>query len=567
MGSKKTRFISFEVLLILAAIAAVRLLCFFQFKESVYANTLAPDELVYFDWARAIYSGIFKTSQPFFFAPLPAYFFAFLLSLFGESVEVLRSANFIIGLLNCLLIGYLAFLISDKKAALIALCLSGIFGPLILYSIIVLKTTLAVFLFTLTIIFYVKAQKEKSHFIKNVFLFGLFLGLASASRENTLCLITLIVPILISKKARIDKKQVTLASVFVLGVCLSLLPFVALNYQSSKALAITSSQLGANFYIGNTLENDYPFYHPVSFARAFPIDQLVDFRIEADKRNNRKLSASEASTFWLIQGVGELKMQKTLNKLVALFSDFEAGENYNIEYLLDTKALKFKGISLIYILPFAFLGLFFFSKSKILLLPLVLYGLSCVAFFISARYRLPFSVLLIVLASVGLSSLLNEFSLKNISILFLAFLLTLFIEFQVVPGEKDFSAYNNFRAALEQDEGLKILEDNRGRFSDFSQILLSRAKMQVGENAVAKRILESEEPAAYALSEWHFARAELYARQKLLAPAISELEKAIKINSGHAPARTALGKVYSGIDKEKAREQSDFLFNIRSYYQ
>jgi len=86
------------------------------------------------------------------------------------------------------------------------------------------------------------------------------------------------------------------------GTCLVLVPVTLRNYGVGGELTLTTSQGGANFYIGNNelADGGYVF---LPFVRPDPLYEAKDFQAEAERRSGRALTPSQVSRFWFRAGL------------------------------------------------------------------------------------------------------------------------------------------------------------------------------------------------------------------------------------------------------------------------
>ena len=127
--------------------------------------------------------------------------------------------------------------------------------------------------------------------------------------------------------------------IYIVGLSIAIAPFVVRNYRVSGEFRPTTSQSGFNLYIANNLQNKDPYYRPVPFATSSPFMQGIQFNIEASRRMNKKLSPQEASSYWTRE-VMKLPLEqpvpfawKILQKTLAFFNKFEAGDHYHVGFV------------------------------------------------------------------------------------------------------------------------------------------------------------------------------------------------------------------------------------------
>ena len=123
------------------------------------------------------------------------------------------------------------------------------------------------------------------------------------------------------------------------------------------------------------------------------------------------MGSAEVSDFWLARGIDYLHqnpdraLQMLGHKSALLLNDYEVPDNQSLYVLAPhSPALRWSFLTFGWILPFALLGLavdWRSPRTRLLAALLLVYGLSVVAFFVLARFRLPMVPFLVVLAALG----------------------------------------------------------------------------------------------------------------------------------------------------------------------
>ena len=194
-GYLKYRFTSHNrlLLLLMLLVIGLRIAAMLSLKQTIYFENLLIDEKLYHNWALKILNGT-GGSAVYEMSPLFAYVMAFVYLLISPNVLYIRFLNIVLGCGTCLTIYGITKALSDKQTALVALLISGGFSPFILYSIVPLKTSLSVLLFSLFVRQLIRVIK-KQEVIQIAFL-GLLSGIMINVRENYLIVLS-VTPILI----------------------------------------------------------------------------------------------------------------------------------------------------------------------------------------------------------------------------------------------------------------------------------------------------------------------------------------------------------------------------------
>lgn len=365
----KHLYLFLSAILFLALV--VRIIALLSLKGSIYFDFLLLDEKVYHFWATKIADGTYQSSSVYEFAPLPAYIMALIYKIFSADVFYVRILNIIFGVLTCYLVYLIGKGMANRTIGLFACLIASFYKLFIFYSIVPLKTSLSLFLFASTIYLLVAILNKNS--VIKVFLLGLIAGLMLNVRGNFIIIthLLLLVIFLNTYKGKSSLKILTTYLVlYIVGLFISISPFMIRNYMVSGKFELTTSQAGFNLYLGNNLENSDPYYRPVTFASSSPFKQGVEFTLEASRRTNKRLSHKEASSYWTREVI---KMaierpaaftRKIFQKILVLFNRFEAGDHYNIGFLSNfVPFFKLPFLSLWLILPFGMAGMAVYKKS------------------------------------------------------------------------------------------------------------------------------------------------------------------------------------------------------------
>lgn len=421
--------------IILTAGILVRLIYDASLANNLFLGTYILDSLVLHSWATDILAG--KTADTAFFrAPLYPYALALVYKMFGVSPWSAILFHNILGLLTGVISYLFAGRLFGQKVAVWAGLVVVIYPTLIYFEGETMITTLAVFLYTLTAYRLFVAVEKPS--VKNVVKVGLVFGLAAITRPSILPLVVIFPVAFLAKHGFAAVKDGIIKSlVFVTALFVPILPVTLTNLVKGGEFVLISTQGGANFYIGNSQDADgITVVAPGPNLRIGPYnDNIWTSSIdEAERRNGRKLTQSEVSSFWFGEALDEIKSD--IRRAAGLFSKkfyyfwhgqeifnnkslYYAGEySWLMSGLLWKKLINFpSGI----LFPLTFLGMFlgFRNKQQVLVpvLYAVLFALVVSAFFVCARFRQPILPLAIMLATYGLAELVRLYR-KNRKVFF-----------------------------------------------------------------------------------------------------------------------------------------------------
>lgn len=567
----------------------LRIAALLYLKKSVYSDFLLWDEKVYHTWASRISNGTYKSLSVYEFAPLPAYVMALVYKIFSTDILCIRILNIIFGVLTCSLVYLIGKEMANRITGLFACLIASLYKPFIFYSIVPLKTSLCLFLFASTIYLFVVILNKDS--MIRVFLLGIAIGLTLNVRPQCVVIIPLM-PLVILWNIYRGKASLKILTanliLYIVGLSLSISPFIVRNYLVSGEFVLTSSQAGFNLYTGNNLQNKDPYYRPVSFASSSPFEQGTQFTIEASRRIGTKLSPQKASSYWTREvintalGQPDAFIWKIFEKTLVLFNQFEAGDHYHIGFVSDfVKFFKFPFFSFWFILPFGLAGMAVstFGSRKSLALTAIFfsYALTLIAFHSNTRYRLPMLIILIPFAVMGINNLLSYIKKRQFNKIgiYSAIAIALFvIEFLPVRGTGDMTAYYNTHAINLnskgfEDEAIQYWEKSsrmRKPYSAFANLALSGKYYRKGDIQKAVYYLDRIPDNSFAAAPKYEMIGDMMMDQRQIKKAISAYEKSLEINSGQRRSRIKLVKIYRRIDKQRALQEYEKFKYISSFY-
>ena len=466
-------------------------------RNSLYGDFLVWDERVYHGWASALAAGTSEAPVVSDFTPLYAYIMALVYKVFSINIFYVRILNIVFGVATCVLIYFIGRELAGRTAGFFASLIASLYKPFIFFSVVLMKTSLSLFLFALVFYLFISLMNRSS--LIKMLLLGVFAGLLINVRANCIFMIPIMPAAILMihlKKGAMLKTMAALLLIYAAGVSVSVLPFVARNYRVSGDLAVTASG-GFNFYMGYHPDNLSPYYRPVPFASSSTARQAAQFVIEASRRANRKLSPKEASDYWTSETLGwamknpESFTEKTILKTLALFNGFEAADNYHIGFISNSVGFfKWPFFEIWMLLPFGMAGMVVTTRTSgkfyALHLAAASYAVTLVIIFTNVRIRMPLMIVLIPVAVIGVKHLPVESiasgSVKTVvayaSALLLFFAWPLFLP---IEGAGDLTAHYNTHAANLYAKGRKaealgcweMSSGMNGAYSPFAELSLS----------------------------------------------------------------------------------------------
>jgi len=405
----KTIKIIMAVILAFTIITAA--ICIAQFSKSPFHGAPVIDERAYVSWAKDVAGGAVVGDKVFYQDPLYPYFLAAVFSVAGESLVAARLVQGLMGVISVWLVFMAARTLVGGRTGIIAAALLSLCGGLYLYALLILKAETVILVSAASCAVGAWAARDPSAKPRLVGL-GFCLGLLSLLRGNALIL----VPATAAWAFWIDssaarRQRLVRAALVIAGATAVLFPVGLRNYKVSGDLALTTSQGGANFYIGNN-EHANGRYVWLDFVRANPRFEAEDFKNEAQLRAGRTLSPSEVSRFWYMEGMRWIAANPGralwlfLTKLGMLVHQHEISDNHSL-YLIRGEFVSalwapFLGPGILWG-PALLGGIVLLGRGRRGSFPAmfaILYAASIVPFFILSRYRAPLLPPLAIMAAV-----------------------------------------------------------------------------------------------------------------------------------------------------------------------
>lgn len=563
----------------------VRIAALLSLRGTVYYNYLLYDEHIFHAWAEKVANGTFKLTSVYEFAPLYPYIMAFVYKLFSVNILYIRILNILFGVAGCYLTYLIGKGVAGKRVGLLSCFVAVFYEPFVFYSIVPLKGAFSVFLFASMLCLFLLSLKKNS--VLCVMSVGFVIGLMMNVRPQTLVLIPLIPCFMVFKKIKAKKPLSALILTMVLyftGLVLAISPFGIVNYMVDGKFDLTTSQSGFNFYRANKLGPPVP----VNFAVTDPSKQETQFRIEASRRSNKKLSQKEASDYWKSETFHIFKthpfvtMKNLCKKTVIFFQRHQMTDHYHIGFVSRfMNILNFPFFTFTIIMPLGMAGLlllvFRFPNVAELATIFAVYGSTMVIFFTRTRYRLPLMTILIPMAVMGLCqfvSAIKENRRKDCAVYIVSLLLFVIIGWFPVHRTNDLTAYFNGHALALSSQGKKEeavsywkqSSDMKGMYSDFANLSLAGHFMSHRKYEESKKYLDLISETSYAVAQKYLLYGEMSLLQGRLKQAASAYEKSLFFNSGQLFPQKRLFSIYSKIDNRKAIEAYNQLKYIHSFY-
>jgi len=410
--------------LVLGFSAAVGLLSVIQFQDSPFFNLPILDEKSYVEWAKQIAGGDLLGETIFYQDPLYPYFLGVIFALFGENYFIVRILHVAMGVGSVALVYWTGRKLLGPWVGVMAAAALALYHGLYFFELQILKSSMVVLLSAASCALGVAAADDLRSGWRCGAL-GLTLGLLTLLRGNFQpALPFLIIWSLLVIRSEPLRQKMLRVGLMIAGILLVLAPVTIRNYAVGGEWVLTTSQAGANFYIGNN-ELATGRYVTLPFVRPDPMWEAKDFQVEAEKRAGRGLKPAEVSNFWFSESLKWIRsnpakaFRLTLHKARLLIHQYEIPDNHSF-YLTRQ---KFVPILWLAILGFgvlwgpALIGVFGLTLTdRRALFPTlfaVLYGLSIIPFYIVDRYRMALCPAIAIFFAAGIFLMARKWRLRQ----------------------------------------------------------------------------------------------------------------------------------------------------------
>ena len=374
-------------------------------------DTPSIDSLYHDRWAQEIASGDFWGEGTFFRAPLYPYFLAGIYALFGHNYLVPRLFQHLLGLVALLLVYFVGRKVFDRRTALLSAFVGASYWVFIYFEGELLLDSLAMLLNLILIYYLLFCSLDSSRW--RWLGAGALLGLSAITRPNILIFVPAVWLwiYLLSREKNELRRALSAALFFLLGALLLIFPVTLRNLLVGEDFVLIASQGGINFYIGNNPHSDGGTANLPEFGNTW---EYSDARFLAEQETGKLLKPSGVSRFYYRRGLDFVFEEPTkflkllLRKLYLFTNSFEISNNQDLYFAKRYASItNYLPLGFQLIGPFALLGLLLLvinkikrtRKLNITIFFVLFYSLSVIAFFVTARFRLPVLLFMILFAS------------------------------------------------------------------------------------------------------------------------------------------------------------------------
>lgn len=474
-------------MVVLALALVLRLIHLYQVRNNPFFLHPIVDAWDYHnDALTMIRTGDWIGDRAFFQAPLTTYFLALIYKMAGVDLLWPRIAHIIMGALTAVGMFLLGRRLFNEKAAWIAGLITACYPLFIFFDGELLAPTITLFLDVVFLLLFFGIKEDRS--VWRWILPGMVLGLRALATTNILAVVPVFwIWLILRGRARqwqggrdsqrpLPRVWPAIA-VFTLGIVLIVAPVTIRNRVLQDDFVLVSSNAGLNYYLGNSGEYDVKS----AIRPGADFDRLIEKHVRAGRRVGPEMSGyffAEARRYAASNPAEYARL--LLYKTYLLIRGEEIMRNQEIypfrDYSGILKLLLWKvrlagvvGLAFPFglLLPLAWPGcLLAFRKrngNAILLLAYgAAYSATVIAFFITARYRLPVVLPMILILAHGWSQISDWWRPGGVRIVALAGMLLMLIlsnwNMEPMQGEMNPDAYYSLAGTLAEEGDLEGAE-------------------------------------------------------------------------------------------------------------
>lgn len=392
---------------------AIRWTFIAQARSVVFFQHPVVDARAYWDWAGRIAGGDWLGSGVFYQAPLYPYFLALVRRSITDDAIGVRLVQAALGALGCGLLFLAGCRFVSRPVGIIAAGMLTLFAPAVFFDGLIQKAVLDAFLMTALLLALACAAAQPS--AMRWCALGAILGLLALTRENALLLIPVLLVWMIMRNRPYSRRTIaTWVLLFCVGLAIPLGPVMVRNAVVGGEWALTTSQAGSNFYIGNNPAAT-GIYEPLRTGRSDTPQEREDATRLAEAASGRALTPGEVSRYWFGRAWAFIRdepvkwMALLWRKCLLLVNAHEVPDAEDIYIYSESspllRSLLFVGHYGI-LIPLAVAGMALSWRRvagiRVVHLLVATLSLAIVAFFVFARYRHVLAPPLILFAAIGI---------------------------------------------------------------------------------------------------------------------------------------------------------------------
>jgi len=425
----------FLVAAIVLAAFCLRLIYILQFRHNPLFAYPMMDPSYNDQWARAFAEGrCFMEGEPYFRAPLYAWFLGFCYKIFGPGYLAPRIVQAVLGAISCGLVFLVARHFYSRTAAAAAGFVAATFWLFFYFEGELLIVPLIVFLDLLFLLLLVRGSISGSLF--SLGAAGVVLGASALARPNILLFgICACLWLALFDRRSADshprprfragwRRRLARAAVLGCACLITIAPVTIRNKLAGNDLVLISSQGGVNLFIGNNLASDGSAA-VIPGARPGLWESYHDSIAIAEQAEGRALKPSEVSRHFFGRALAFVRDRPgdwfalTLKKVGYFWNQAEFTNNQPIRFFAERygPVVGWMPIGFWLVGPLSLLGLILSMRRWRRFFPLygfvLVYSASVIVFFVCTRFKIPVMPVLIILACGAVEWLITTFRLKR----------------------------------------------------------------------------------------------------------------------------------------------------------
>ena len=239
-------------------------------------------------------------------------------------------------------------------------------------------------------------------------ILGVLLGAGALARPNLFLLLVAALPLWLCARHRKARGWLIPAAALVAGAALFLAPPIVYNAKATGRLVPVTANGGFNFFLGNG-PGSTGVFRPPADMRSSMKGVSEDAKTKAEAETGRSMTQAEVSEYYFRKTLEYIADNpaawlRLLGKKLVLFFNVDVPDMPNVFYCMNScRVLKFLFVPFSVIAPLAICGFLIVLRSgrnrSLISLFLACAVISVVAFYANARYRLPATPILILLAA------------------------------------------------------------------------------------------------------------------------------------------------------------------------
>lgn len=574
------------VLVVFLVAAAARALYLVQISTIPLFEHPSFDSKKYLDWAARLAGGDWVGDGVFFQAPLYPYFLGVLEALFGRDLGIVRGVQAGLGAVGCAALALAGRTLFGRAAGWITGIAAALYAPAVFHDGLIQKTSLDFVLISVLLLLLARAMVLRGRWALPAA--GFVLGWLCLTRENALLWAPILAGlpwIAFPEASRTVRVRGSLLAVA--GLLAVLLPVGLRNLLVGGEFALTTSQFGANFYIGNH-EGADGTYQPMQGGWGNAELEQEDIRRLAERAVGHELTPGGVSSYWSEQAFAWIRAHPLdwlllLGRKWMLVWNAREMEDADDYYLYAEWSPWLRALGILgrfgLLAPLAVLGLVLHARRWRELSVLVLLILATAAgvalFYVFGRYRFSMVPFLLVLAGAGVDGGWRAFRsgefARIVPGLGAALLAALLVHLPLIDRPTPSAAginnlANAFEAAGDEARARETYETALERQPGDAMIRynLARILAKQGELAAAEEHLRGAIAAEPTFAEAHNNLGGVLGRQGRPDEALAEFRRAVELEPElfDAHMNVAVNLARRG-RKDEAREHVRRALEIR----